>query len=791
MDTEFDADIESLESLISDEINNSNDDDCSQNSFDAELNLLATTLKENDMKNEPINDNEKCDVQNNVEIEIEPNNHITDDGLKKSMKLSPLQEFETLSDISVSKIEVVDECHKEHNNTGSCDTVEEISRLEASVMDENSNDCTVIEREDDSEYTVVGNSLRCNISPKRESEENCESGNNIGSSGNLNEDCIKSVRKVDEEFEEENYIEINMTDKSNISSVDENETQCKIHCSTPLVKDLGTDMVTENINSIASFGLLSPLATNKSNIDGLHHMKRKLCSETLASIKEEEEEDELIVPAKKPKCDTEDSSCVAKNLKSHMKTIEPPAMAIFKKWRPKCLSSSTTYYVVDECGDAQSSQSEKEDDEFEIAMNSLKEELIKQSDADDLKTLDLYHNHVLAENEEDGLKFEEILQQFTNELEGMSEYISLDKSDGSTITTDNGEKSQNTVLEIDCEKNLSSTLTSDSQKTHDSTLVEKQSVEISRKNDNKGSPANDKPIIVDDDDDDDVIIIKENLKPVENRNEKLTSNNNIDYITLTADEEDELLEDKPEVNSETDGSQKKKPREMVEFISKDPKENEDNFNPEWELLRKLNTDEERYKAVRQRWRSLVIPDPKRDLTFRQWRRRNSLPPSQHLQGNTIATQQQIRNYVGNQLCTALFDQNIEGILRQKEEKRLQLHKELQMEIMRLGHIQYQEQQKLHSLGASYPEFSLMHLRHVEEVRSLRAQHQRRFDEEERASYEKIEALKKASAEVLAFEKFYQGLDNEKEDNAAFLSDIEIQELMETEIMLEQYDRYYV
>lgn len=47
----------------------------------------------------------------------------------------------------------------------------------------------------------------------------------------------------------------------------------------------------------------------------------------------------------------------------------------------------------------------------------------------------------------------------------------------------------------------------------------------------------------------------------------------------------------------------------------------------------------RYKAVRKRWRSLVIPDPKRDLTFRQWRLRNNLPPSKYVQGNTNATKQ--------------------------------------------------------------------------------------------------------------------------------------------------------
>lgn len=52
------------------------------------------------------------------------------------------------------------------------------------------------------------------------------------------------------------------------------------------------------------------------------------------------------------------------------------------------------------------------------------------------------------------------------------------------------------------------------------------------------------------------------------------------------------------------------------FLSDDPAENADNNDPEWELLRKLETDEERYKAVRERWRSIVVPNPNRNLTHR-------------------------------------------------------------------------------------------------------------------------------------------------------------------------------
>ncbi|XP_046980100.1 uncharacterized protein LOC124545264 isoform X2 [Schistocerca americana] len=68
-------------------------------------------------------------------------------------------------------------------------------------------------------------------------------------------------------------------------------------------------------------------------------------------------------------------------------------------------------------------------------------------------------------------------------------------------------------------------------------------------------------------------------------------------------------------NLETRKTEHVKP-DSGEFVSSDPEENADNNNPEWELLKKLETDEERYKAVRLRWRNLVIPNPNKNLTYR-------------------------------------------------------------------------------------------------------------------------------------------------------------------------------
>ncbi|CAL4112543.1 unnamed protein product [Meganyctiphanes norvegica] len=54
---------------------------------------------------------------------------------------------------------------------------------------------------------------------------------------------------------------------------------------------------------------------------------------------------------------------------------------------------------------------------------------------------------------------------------------------------------------------------------------------------------------------------------------------------------------------------------LLPFVSDDKKENNDNEDPGWNYLKKLETDEERYKFVRECWKSLVVPDPNVNLTY--------------------------------------------------------------------------------------------------------------------------------------------------------------------------------
>lgn len=62
------------------------------------------------------------------------------------------------------------------------------------------------------------------------------------------------------------------------------------------------------------------------------------------------------------------------------------------------------------------------------------------------------------------------------------------------------------------------------------------------------------------------------------------------------------------------------PAWAVPWVSTDAAENEDNNDPNWEILQKLSTDEERYRVVREKWHQLEIPDPRRDLTCNNFRR---------------------------------------------------------------------------------------------------------------------------------------------------------------------------
>ncbi|KAH8021906.1 hypothetical protein HPB51_018755 [Rhipicephalus microplus] len=62
-------------------------------------------------------------------------------------------------------------------------------------------------------------------------------------------------------------------------------------------------------------------------------------------------------------------------------------------------------------------------------------------------------------------------------------------------------------------------------------------------------------------------------------------------------------------------------KKQASFVTEDPAENRDNEDPEWEPMRRLTCDEERYWAVSRVWHSRTAPEPQEDLTIFHYRRR--------------------------------------------------------------------------------------------------------------------------------------------------------------------------
>ncbi|XP_064472750.1 uncharacterized protein LOC135387521 [Ornithodoros turicata] len=65
-------------------------------------------------------------------------------------------------------------------------------------------------------------------------------------------------------------------------------------------------------------------------------------------------------------------------------------------------------------------------------------------------------------------------------------------------------------------------------------------------------------------------------------------------------------------------------RKRTAFLSDDPLENRDNQNPEWDNIRRLSADKARYNAVRELWSNPALPDPHRNLTWYNHKRRGDV-----------------------------------------------------------------------------------------------------------------------------------------------------------------------
>jgi hypothetical protein len=181
-----------------------------------------------------------------------------------------------------------------------------------------------------------------------------------------------------------------------------------------------------------------------------------------------------------------------------------------------------------------------------------------------------------------------------------------------------------------------------------------------------------------------------------------------------------------------DQKQKLISKSVEDYVSNNSQENYDNNNPDWELLRKLETDEERYRAMRQRWRNLAIPNPNQDLTCRNWRihqNANKLAASTTSTSECAIIQSTCANESGTsvstpnchkrtlewastehqprlkrsrtQSCTAVYDIKLEQLRNNIKYEMQQIYNQEQFALMQLDIKQTQEMNYLQNFCHTY------------------------------------------------------------------------------------------
>ncbi|XP_024217227.1 uncharacterized protein PF3D7_1120000 isoform X2 [Halyomorpha halys] len=210
------------------------------------------------------------------------------------------------------------------------------------------------------------------------------------------------------------------------------------------------------------------------------------------------------------------------------------------------------------------------------------------------------------------------------------------------------------------------------------------------------------------------------------------------------------------------------------FVSCNADENRDNNDPEWELMRKLETDDERYKAVRKLWRNLAIPDLKQNLSTFNWRKKNSLPTLKNIvpiKTNPIGKRK--KNLVYD--CTEVFDvgiKKLEDFCRRQFEG-VKLDSDNDTSIM----ASLNKKPRLDSGPA-----------HV-----ANRDYQKDFDKINECFQERLSRFTDAKQEIKAVHGFYNGLKNQGNGgygNVMLIGHKERQHILEIEEMINHYTVWY-
>nr|CAD7266705.1 unnamed protein product [Timema shepardi] len=239
-----------------------------------------------------------------------------------------------------------------------------------------------------------------------------------------------------------------------------------------------------------------------------------------------------------------------------------------------------------------------------------------------------------------------------------------------------------------------------------------------------------------------------------------------------------------------------------EFVSNDPKENEDNNNENWEVLRKLKTDPERYKAMRKRWRNLMTPDPNKNLTIRQWKGKgliqkddgaNSLVkcvPDAHLSSkrkrsnnyNKVSKHQRSKNLP----CILFYEQKMDNLLRTMKDQVSVVDQEHQQALLRLGCKHRYESQNLENFMGKFfmctPNGQQLYNQQSQETFEVNRHYENAILTIEGKGQADLDRLNKAADEVFVVHSFYNGI-NSDDSIIMYLSEKQLSHLKE-------FDTYY-
>ncbi|KAL1419051.1 hypothetical protein MTO96_005168 [Rhipicephalus appendiculatus] len=242
-------------------------------------------------------------------------------------------------------------------------------------------------------------------------------------------------------------------------------------------------------------------------------------------------------------------------------------------------------------------------------------------------------------------------------------------------------------------------------------------------------------------------------------------------------------------------------KNQAPFTSEDPAENMDNENPEWEAVRCLTTDEERYQAVQAVWHNVKIPDPHKELSTFHYRRRTlSL---KHVKKNTPSKSKRRKRKASHsshhdhsskpakrqRLDTDIIDLKLKELKRKKEKDVTKVQRTFNDDIRNL-HMSLRTHQETYASHNHHGQSDRHHRRaHTEpwDLRYFLSQEQR-ICEEFNANARSIEndymtrehKLLSAREEVRRVDDFYAGL---RDRDPRLLSEKQVKEHFKLEEML--------